>query len=90
MLVCGQTCVTYESDVSSHLQAPFVLCRVFAKPRFGNTVFENLDDPIATRAVSVGSFEFHSGILPDLRNDPVRSRLTTGQVTVSCRRRVHI
>ncbi|MBA0567624.1 hypothetical protein Golob_005174, partial [Gossypium lobatum] len=47
------------------VKAPFVLCRVFAKPRFGNT----LDDPIATRAVSVGSFEFHSGILPDLRND---------------------
>ncbi|MFQ6642162.1 hypothetical protein Gotur_017900, partial [Gossypium turneri] len=48
-------------------KAPFVLCGVFAKPRFGNT----LDDPIATRAVSVGSFEFHSGILPDLHNDPV-------------------
>ncbi|KAA3476470.1 hypothetical protein EPI10_010451 [Gossypium australe] len=62
--------ITHESDVSSHLQAPFVLSRVFAKPRSGNTVFENLDDPIATKAVSVGSFEFHSGILPDLSNDP--------------------
>ena len=95
-----------------HLQASFVLCRVFVKSRSGNSVSENvlgscaeegvsavrhigiqhegfltpeiveakincddftkeLDDPIVTRHISVASFEFPSGIPPDLPNDLV-------------------
>ncbi|XWS21221.1 hypothetical protein CRYUN_Cryun30bG0036700 [Craigia yunnanensis] len=41
---------------------------------------KELDDPIATRPVSVASFEFPSGIPPDLPNDQVRSRLTTSEL----------
>ncbi|KAK8551969.1 hypothetical protein V6N13_120403 [Hibiscus sabdariffa] len=46
----------------------------------GDDFNRELDDPIATGTVSVASFDFPSGIPPDMPRDLVGSRLTTNEL----------
>ncbi|MBA0775293.1 hypothetical protein Gotri_010447 [Gossypium trilobum] len=46
----------------------------------GDDFTKELDDPITTGPVSVASFEFPSGIPPDLPDDMVGPRLTTSEL----------
>ena len=68
----GLDCYFHESDCLYHLQASFVLCRVFVKPRAGNSVSENVLNSCAEESVSaVRHIGTQHGIPPDLPNDLV-------------------